>query len=380
MDVLIGSTVFWVMSGLFLLGFVALPTLRAAALLVSATSTAMRSIDRWARSRPLGNGPERPLELTGLTPHLADLARQTRILTFELRRYTEQSVAWPDAAQSKQSWWTAFVGITGYESHTTATREAWEWVRAVERLPSADREQLASLGVTPEQVRELLGADLSVATQMSALAGIVDAFDERIGALGQSGYRGTSLGSHAPPAFATKPGREAEHDDEAVLRERRRRWAQLLDEHRPNISRIAGAHARSRPEREDLEQEISLALWQALPTFRGESSLRTFVHRIARYCHYRILRRRSRIQIEPYVDAIDDASTCVESWLSRAEQHDALHRALDRLPEGPRGALALRLEGKSYAEIAEILGISEQNVSVRLVRARQRIAADLRVA
>ncbi|MCA9659414.1 MAG: sigma-70 family RNA polymerase sigma factor, partial [Myxococcales bacterium] len=132
--------------------------------------------------------------------------------------------------------------------------------------------------------------------------------------------------------------------------------------------------------REDLEQDISLALWQALPAFRGESSLRTFVYRVARYCCYRILRRRGRLDVDEYTDEVGDPSACIESWMDRADEHAQLERALARLPEGPRSTLALRLEGKSYAEIADILGISERNVSVRLVRARERIAAELRAA
>jgi RNA polymerase sigma factor (sigma-70 family) len=95
---------------------------------------------------------------------------------------------------------------------------------------------------------------------------------------------------------------------------------------------------------------------------------------------YQLIRHHRRIQAEPYLDTIGDTSTCLETWMNCAEQHDQLARALERLPDGPRGALTLRLEGKSYAEIAEILGISERNVSVRLVRARQRIAHELREA
>jgi RNA polymerase sigma factor (sigma-70 family) len=378
MEAVIGTTMFWVVGGLGLFTFVALPLVRVAAMLVAVSNTAMRSVHAWMRRRPLGDGRERPLELASLTPQLADLALQTRILRVELRRHAEQSVWYPETNEHAPSWWSALVDIRGYESHTAATRETWEWVRAVEGLPSTDRERLAEIGVSPEQARELLRADLDAAAQLRALAGLVDAFDERITSLGQAGYRGASSRSHAA-------GRSAhvladEDDEDPILRERRRRWAQLVEAHRLNLGQIAGAHAQTQAEREDLEQEIALALWQALPGFRGESSLRTFVHRIARYCHYRVLRRRSRMHLEPYVDALPDASEGAESWLTRVEQHEKLERALDRLPDGPRGALALRLQGKSYAEIAEALGISEHNVSVRLVRAKQRIASELRVA
>jgi RNA polymerase sigma factor (sigma-70 family) len=387
MDALIGTTMFWVVCGLGLFTFIAIPLVRAAAMLVAVSNTAMRSIHAWMRGRPLGDPRERPLELTGLTPQLAALARQTRILRLELRYYAEGSIAYPDANESAPSWWSALVDIRGYEAHTAATRETWEWVRAVERLPSSDREQLANVGVSLDSARELLRTDLDAVAQLRALAGLVDAFDERIALLGQAGYRGASSRPHRAPAAAIvldsadeEEDEDEDEDEDAVARERRRRWAQLVDAERLDLGRIAGAHARTRSEREDLEQEIALALWKALPSFREESSLRTFVHRIARYCHYRVLRRRSRMQIEPWADTVADASESAESWLARLEQHEELQRALDRLPDGSRGALALRLQGKSYAEIAETLGISEDNVSVRLVRAKRRIASELRVA
>jgi len=108
--------------------------------------------------------------------------------------------------------------------------------------------------------------------------------------------------------------------------------------------------------------------------------VRTFVYRIARYCCYRILRSRGRLNVDEYTDEIGDPSTCIESWMDRSEELAQLEQALARLPEGPRSTLVLRLEGKSYAEIAGLLGISESNVSVRLVRARQGIAQQLRAA
>ena len=108
--------------------------------------------------------------------------------------------------------------------------------------------------------------------------------------------------------------------------------------------------------------------------------MRTFVYRIARYCCYRILRSRSRVKVDEYTDEIGDPSACIESWMNHSDERAQLERALERLPEGPRSTLALRLESKSYAEIADILGITERNVSVRLARARQKIAEQLRAA
>lgn len=380
MEVVIGTSVFWLTMGLVFVSFVALPVLRAAALVASAIHTATRHLAGTLRTRSLKLAPDRPLGLTGLTPHLADFVRQTRFLTLEFRRYTEQSVLWPDAAEREPTWWSGLLSISGYESHTTATRETWEWVRMLEQLPRADRELLASCGIEPEPVRELLAAQIGVASQVNALAGLLEGFDQRLGMLDERGYRGTPRTSEHASGTARRDAELRDEEDEPAVRARRRQLAALLDAHRLDIAKAAGTYAGSPAERDDLEQDIALALWQALPNFRGESSLRTFVHRIARYCHYRVLRRRSRVKFECYEDSLDERTPCAESWLENAEQSERLRGALEALPEGPRRALTLYLEGKSYGEIARILGTSEGNVSVRLVRARQRLALELAAA
>jgi len=398
MDAIISNTVYWVLGGLVLVGFLGLPLLRATAMLVTGVFAAVRMIDGWVKSRPLGAGPERPLSLQGLPPALADLTRQTRFLTLELRRHSELAPSWPQApTDGKQSWWSALVGVGGFEPHTEAMREVWEWIQAYERLPAADRERLDSVGVDPGALRDLLGAELSAVDQVRQLTGVAESFDERFADLASAGYRGSGAqlpgpalsGSRRPLQVALPAAKDtaegesqaAPEDDDAALRARRRLWVEVMQAHGRGISRIAGSHAKSQSEREDLEQDISLALWQALPSFRGESSVRTFVYRIARYCCYRILRSRSRLKLDEYSDEeIGDPSVCIESWMNHSDEIAQLERALERLPEGSRSTLALRLEGKSYAEIADILGITERNVSVRLVRARQKIAEQLRAA
>jgi RNA polymerase sigma factor (sigma-70 family) len=60
-----------------------------------------------------------------------------------------------------------------------------------------------------------------------------------------------------------------------------RRFDQLLARDGPALMRLAAAYTRTASDRDDLFQEIALAIWQALPGFRGESSERTFLFRIA---------------------------------------------------------------------------------------------------
>jgi RNA polymerase sigma factor (sigma-70 family) len=381
MTELIRTSLLWVVVTLGLFGLIGLPTLRAVAMLVSGVRLAVRALEVRTGVRALKAAPERPLELTGLTPGLAQLALQTRHLARELHRHGGQAATWPTTSgDERPNVWSSFVGSAGFGPQIEATREVWDWLRSVERLSPGEREQLAGLGVEADAVRELLLDERAPVEQMRALAGLLWSIDGRLTGGGLSGYRGRN--THAPHPEARAPGSPgaAEDDGRDELRERRRRWAALIEDHGVGISRMAARYTRGRGEHEDLEQDITLALWQALPGFRGESSLKTFVLRVARYCCYRYLRRRGRTQVVPLDGEVCDPSVCIESWLARIDDRVRLERARERLPASLESTLALRLEGKSCAEIAATLGISEQNVFVRLHRARQRLEQHLAAA
>ena len=146
--------------------------------------------------------------------------------------------------------------------------------------------------------------------------------------------------------------------------------------HGAGLSRVAASYAFSPQEREDLTQEIALAIWRALPSFRGDSSERTFVFRIA---HNRglslVSRRRTEMRTEPI--EIADPGPDPEARAHQAQRRQRLLVAIRSLPVGFRQVLTLALEGLPHVEIGDILGIAENNVAVRLSRARNALRAIL---
>jgi RNA polymerase sigma-70 factor, ECF subfamily len=146
----------------------------------------------------------------------------------------------------------------------------------------------------------------------------------------------------------------------------------LLAAHGASLARLAGSYVRNATDREDLLQDIVVAIWRALPRFRGDCSERTFVFRIAHNRAIAYITRR-RVPIVDSADEIDvqDARPNPEETLSTEQQGRQLLDAVHRLPLNCRQVVTLVLEGLSYAEIADVLGISETNVGVRLTRARQ---------
>lgn len=156
------------------------------------------------------------------------------------------------------------------------------------------------------------------------------------------------------------------------------RFLEVLEAHGPSLMRLSAAYAPQPADREDLFQEICLAIWQALPRFRGECSLRTFVFRIG---HNRGLtfRARQRRPETPLDQAGDPASTLprADEVVERQDQVAHLLRAVRELPLLLREAMVLSLEGLTVQEIAAVLGISENNTAVRLSRARQSLREQL---
>ena len=140
------------------------------------------------------------------------------------------------------------------------------------------------------------------------------------------------------------------------------------------LARIAGSYERSPAGREDLVQDMILALVQALPKFRGESAVGTFVYRVATNQALDRLARRTPAMIE-LSDApeVADPNPGPERRYRQMDQRERLLAAIRQLPLSLRQVITLVLEGLAHQEIAAILGITENNVGVRANRARTRL-------
>jgi len=140
-------------------------------------------------------------------------------------------------------------------------------------------------------------------------------------------------------------------------------------EHRGIVVKIVRSFTTSLADAEDLTQEIDLAVWRSIPSFRGESKPSTWIWRIA-------LNRATswwRVAGVPH-PGLDDVVEV--SALDRADDGlliERVYAAIRTLPAIDRSLVMLSLEGYHYAEIAEITGLTETNVGARLSRARSRL-------
>lgn len=150
----------------------------------------------------------------------------------------------------------------------------------------------------------------------------------------------------------------------------------LVVEWTPAVRRVAASYVDGE-EREDLTQDILLAMWESLPGFRGDSSLRTFIYRIAHNRAIDFVRKRSNRPTTESADGLNSGAPAADRVAEARCRKRRLVTAVRQLPLSYRQPLTMVLDGLSYAEIAEVLDISESNVGVRVHRARQRLKETL---
>jgi RNA polymerase sigma-70 factor (ECF subfamily) len=152
---------------------------------------------------------------------------------------------------------------------------------------------------------------------------------------------------------------------------------QIVREHGPALWRAIASYAPPGAEREDLAQDVLLAVWQALRRHRGESSVRTFVLRIAHNRGISHAWKRVKSPAPHPPDDVADPTPAADEQLVARERQERFLRHVRTLPLGQRQVLSLALEGLSHAEIAAIVGITKENVAVRLGRAREALRKSL---
>lgn len=141
------------------------------------------------------------------------------------------------------------------------------------------------------------------------------------------------------------------------------------------LDRLLGAS-----EAEDATQEVFVKVSRALPRFRGDSSLSTWIYRVATNLAYDRLRSPSfRGPGETPLDTpLKDSSSGIEEQLVRREMNDCVGQFVERLPANYRSVLVLsEQEGLTNQEIADALRLTVATVKIRLHRARARLKKEL---
>lgn len=148
-------------------------------------------------------------------------------------------------------------------------------------------------------------------------------------------------------------------------------FSEVTDQHAALIGRIALSYEADPGLRRDLVQDILLAVWMALDSFRGESSLRTFVAAIAQKRAISHVTRRAREpKSEQLPEHLISAALAPDEVAVQNDLKQHLVRSIQRLPIPQREAIVLCFEGFSYGEVGEVLGITANAATLRCQRAK----------
>jgi RNA polymerase sigma-70 factor (ECF subfamily) len=161
--------------------------------------------------------------------------------------------------------------------------------------------------------------------------------------------------------------------------EREKLFGDIYESMRDRIYRLCYGYLYEPADVDDLFQEVMANLWHSLPRFRGEAAPGTWAYRVA--VNTALLYNRTLVRRRPPLDAgppVVPASPTPEEAASRSQMLDRLRRCIGRLPRADRLLVTLLLEEMPYREMADILGISVNNVGVRINRVKQKLESCMR--
>ncbi len=149
-------------------------------------------------------------------------------------------------------------------------------------------------------------------------------------------------------------------------------FQQAVEEHMGIFLKTAHGFATGAADRDDLVQEMLLSAWQALPGYNGACKLSTFLYRIAhnRALNWQRSRSRYHRKLERFSNHPHLALESADAE-SREQQFNWLYAVIRRLPPLDRTLIMLQLDQLTHREIAEVSGLSESNVAVRIHRIKQ---------
>ncbi len=159
----------------------------------------------------------------------------------------------------------------------------------------------------------------------------------------------------------------------------------LVERHQQHAFQLACGLVRDEHDAREIVQEAFLRVHRGLRAYKGESSFYTWLYRIVSNLSIDLMRRpfRLRAELETVQDTLGEAAdtllpqlegTDPIATLQRRELSEQLNAALDALPPYHRGVIVMReLEGMSYQEMAEAMGVSKGTIMSRLFHARQKL-------
>lgn len=150
-------------------------------------------------------------------------------------------------------------------------------------------------------------------------------------------------------------------------------FVEMLNTHRGIIFKVCNLYCHNEEAQKDLFQEIVLQLWKAYPNFRNEALNTSWMYRVGLNTAISNFRKETKKLDKKAITAEDFQIPDMSFEAEEEEKLGMLKLAIEKLSEVEKAIIMLYLEEKTYDEIAEIIGISNSNVGVRLNRIKQKL-------
>jgi len=145
----------------------------------------------------------------------------------------------------------------------------------------------------------------------------------------------------------------------------------LLNQHQKIVYKVCNLYMDRHSDREDLFQEITLQAWKAYGNFRGDAKFSTWLYRVALNTAITFFRKEKKQPAVYSADILPEVNE--DAYDPIEEQIKAMYAAIGELSKIDKAIVMLYLEDYSYNEIGEMMGITANNVAVKMNRIKTKL-------
>lgn len=154
-------------------------------------------------------------------------------------------------------------------------------------------------------------------------------------------------------------------------------YKQLIEEHNGILYKIGRSYTQTDWDFEDLYQEMLIQLWKAFPNFQGKAKVSTWLYRVCLNTAITFSKKTKKLRTtsidQTHRQLADPEFSARKEKNDWSERIQLLYTCIQKIPKDDRAIIFLHLEGASYDEISEIIGMTKNHVGVKILRIKKKL-------